>query len=199
MYPMLEDPPISGQKFMVLNIVGKNTNQKAEGTFVKVKYVCETEEEARQFAIRSRDKEPYLDHFVALTGRFIPIDVNPDDIPDQEYTNAHLTELMKQHRLEHQKADQLFQKYVQDNLDRHEKEREQGIVPKETVTPMSVYFKIKQLEATIAKRQAELDNLYIKFAEYSQEDQDIAKGYEYPQVDIVPFAFKEITSVDGAE
>ena len=95
--PMMDDPPISGQKFVVLNIVGKHTMQKADQTYVKIKYVCETEEEAAQFARKKRDADDVFDNFVAMVGRFLPVDVDPSIFPDQQFASQHLTELIREH------------------------------------------------------------------------------------------------------
>ncbi|KAJ3352332.1 hypothetical protein GGF32_003820 [Allomyces javanicus] len=136
--PMLEDAPISGQRYAVLNIVNPHTAQKADQTYVKVKYVCGSLDEAKQYAKRARDNEKYLDVFVAEVGKFLPVSIDPTDIAEQEYSNAVLTELMREHRLERDRADQLFEEYVQENLERNAQQVRDKAVAKDTVTAESV-------------------------------------------------------------
>jgi hypothetical protein len=192
---LTQDRPIQGQKWFCLSLISPESRQKSQVHALKVRYVCEDEEEARMMCKKLRDNDPDFDVYVAPVGTWLPVYFNVDDIPEQQYTEQQLTELIAGHKAEKEKANTEFE----DRMRREREENRKANTPEgiaarlaQPEPPESVYFKILQLREVMKARQDELDFLENKFSSelYSDGDRERAEHHEYAEILVAPSTFQ---------
>lgn len=203
--PMRDDPPITGQKWCCMSIVGpEGTRQKSKVHAFKVRYVCEEEAEAKSMAKYLRDRDPNVDVYVGPVGKWLPLIFSALDIADRQYMHSQLSELMAQQQRQREVADTDFDQRVRRDLEEIRKmntKEGQAAAQSEKEKVQSVYFKMMQLSKVIAERQRELDALTALFEgdQYTAEERESARNHEYPEVRIAPSSFQHIKEdSDGA-
>lgn len=90
-----EDPPIPGQRFVLISFVSPEGVMNCNIRGVKVRGVYETEVEARRAADKLRKKDKFFDVFVGEIGKWLPWDPDPMKIKEAKYGNKKLDRMMK--------------------------------------------------------------------------------------------------------
>jgi chromosome segregation ATPase len=119
-----EDPVITSQRYAIISFskddgpvkfnenktdTAENNHTKTGIVGVKVKYVCESYEEATEKAKYFRDMDPRFDTYIGEVGKWLPI--NPDnekDVKDVNYAESELQNIMKTY-LENKDKLQIFE------------------------------------------------------------------------------------------
>ena len=191
--PLQDDDPISGQKFFCMSMVSpENPKQKSKVHALKIRYVCEEEEEARQMCTFLQKKDPYFDVYVGGVGKWLPVVENPLDIPNVEYQQSALTELVMGQKNNQDRADFEYSQRVEEQKDkiRQAATREgQRELAERREPAASVLYKIRQLQNVINVRQRELDNWTSKYNTYNEDERTEAEALTLPEVKPVPFSF----------
>jgi hypothetical protein len=90
-----EDPPIPGQRFVLISFVSPEGVMNCSVRGVKVRGVYETEVEARRAADKLRKKDKFFDVFVGEIGKWLPWDPDPMKVKEAKYGNKKLDRMMK--------------------------------------------------------------------------------------------------------
>jgi chromosome segregation ATPase len=192
---LFEDPPITNQTFALVSIVGPHMPQKCDTWALKIRGVANTLEDAKSMCQRLMKIDQNYDIYTVDVGKFFPLNVEPHDIQDIEYSNTELNQLIKSY-LEnrqtandqwHARKNEMIQKAVEEGKNQQE-------LLKKPEHPISVLNRIKTYEEKIKSLHAELESTNNdlrlakeKFAGMSQEDKDSAlnnvmeQGTESPQ------------------
>lgn len=189
------DPEIQGQKYCCLSMISPESRQKSKVHALKVRYVCDDIEEAKLMAKRLRDNDPDFDVMVADVGKWLPWVWSFDDLPNQEYAETQLNELIAGHKQERQKADEAFKERLQKERKANElANSKEGLERRlaQGESSYSVYFKMLQLEKVIAERQRELEAFRAKFESetYTDDERELARGHTYPEIIVAPSQFQ---------
>ena len=92
---LFEDPPVSGQNFALVSIVGPNLQQKCDVYGLKIRGVADSMDRARTMSQKLTKIDPDFDIYTVEVGKFFPLDVNPMELQNVEYQNTQLNELVK--------------------------------------------------------------------------------------------------------
>ena len=104
-----EDPPVPGQKFVILSFVGPQRNQKCDVLGIKVRGVYDSIEETRERAKAIRDFDSNFDIAVGQVGYWLPFNPDSSKVMNEEYQENALNELVKGYRKNKQLAKQHFE------------------------------------------------------------------------------------------
>lgn len=162
-----EDLPITNQKFVLLSIVGPTFNQKCKVAAIKVRGVAESQEEAERMSKRIMDYDNKYDIFVADVGKFIPVNVSPEEIKDVKYQNSELHDLMKSYNETRNYADdefasrkkQMVEQAVKDGKNPLEKEQDPRIIK---YTLVNLRKELEHYNMRIADELAVLSKLGVR-------------------------------------
>ena len=192
--PPNDDAPISGQKFFLINMASPSSDrQKAPTNIFKVKYVCETLEEAKQMAQTFRDNDSDFDTYVGPVGKWIPFLDNPLLLENNEYQHNGLTELISDHRkIQKDNTDNFMQRvdretqYIIDHSKRNSKSEEEQIdedqmLRKAVTTRYNIYQLQQKIDSLLVQR-TDLDNVYLTIDLNIREQ---AEKVDLPKIDEV--------------
>lgn len=154
---LFEDPPIAGQKFALVSIVGPNLKQKCHVYGLKVRGVCESLDRAKSIAQKLTKIDPDYDIYTVEVGKFFPLDVDPMQINDIEYQNEQLNKLIKGYlenrenaNIEYEKRkNELMKKAIAEGKSTEDK----------TEHPIALLNRIAELNEKIENTKAHMDDL----------------------------------------
>ena len=92
---LFEDPPVSGQTFGLVSIVGPNLKQKCNIYGIKIRGVADSLDRAKNMSQKLTKIDPDFDIYTVEIGKFFPLDVDPMNVSTVEYQNNQLNELVK--------------------------------------------------------------------------------------------------------
>jgi hypothetical protein len=124
---LFEDPPITGQKYALVSIVGPNMPQKCDVWGLKIRGVTNTLEQAKSQTQKLIRIDNNYDIYTVEVGKFFPLAVDPLELTDVEYQNEQLNNLIKGY-LEnreaaneqwHTRKNEMMQKAVQEGKDQN--------------------------------------------------------------------------------
>lgn len=113
-----EDMPLSGQKFCLISFVSPSGNQKCDVNGVKVRGSFDTLEEANKVADRLRNTDPDFDIYVASVGKWLPWYPDPKTMPDINYQESQLNQLVKGHKENQIMSKQHFEERKRDLMEK---------------------------------------------------------------------------------
>ncbi len=90
-----EDPEIPSQRFALVTIVGPHMPQKCDTWGLKVRGAYSDIEKAKEMSQKLIKIDNNYDIFIVEVGKFFPLTIEPHEIPDIEYQNDQLNELIK--------------------------------------------------------------------------------------------------------
>jgi len=193
-----DNPPLPGKKYFLVSMISPVSRQIHDTHGFKIHDMCETEEEARDLAVYYRNLDVDFDVAVGVVGKWLPFIFDMTNIPNAEYADEQLTELVRAHRTNKKTAD----KNWRENVDKHLEEikyagtkegQEKLASQKEPI--VSLLFKIKQLEACVKARKEELENLESIYHEkYSKEERSEMKNFKFPTFDTQPMQYTILSS-----
>jgi len=188
-----DNPELPGKKFFLMSMISPESRQAHKVHGFKIHDMCETESEGRQLAEYYHNLDQDFDVLLGTVGKWCPWVWNTLDVPDVEYANKELTNLIKSHRMNKQNMDQKWKSDFEKNVKEIEKantmEGQQALANRKEPV-VSVWFKIKQIEQVIKKRKDELDGLLEIFhTQYTSEQRKEAKKAELPLSEPTPMQY----------
>jgi len=128
---LTEDDPISGQHWVCMSFLSPEGIKNCKIRGIKVRGVYDTKEEADERAKYLQQIDPDFSTFVGEIGKWLPINPDPNDIPDQVYAEEQLNDLMKSYKknlekakiTEHQRKNELLKNAKTRNPREDEKEK----------------------------------------------------------------------------
>lgn len=180
-----DNPPIPGKKFFLCSMISPESRQKHKTYAFKLHDMCEDEEEAKRLQQYYHSLDDDFDILVGTTGKWCPWIFNTDDIPNIQYADDQLTELVGSTRRTRRVEDQAFHNRVDKHREGIEnttsKEAQEEIKNKLKETSVQMLYRIKQLELVITRRTEELNSIKELFNEsYSEEERRDAELNEFP-------------------
>ena len=192
--PLKDNPPLPGKRFFIVSMISPESRQKHDVYGIKIHDMCDTEEEGRKLIEYYHDLDPAFDVFLGTVGRWCPWVFDPSVIKDAVYADQKLTEIMAAHREEHEKAQDSWNKRVQAKNEEMEKLKSKEYVEakvNDRDRPVSIAYKIKQLEHIVTERQHELERYKGIFEDqYTEEEREEALKSDIPDVPVVEPLFK---------
>lgn len=92
---LVEDPPISNQKYALVSIVGPLMPQKCDVWGLKIRGTGDSMDEVKRLSQKLMRVDNDYDIYTVEVGKFFPLAVEPNAIGNVEYQNEQLNNLMK--------------------------------------------------------------------------------------------------------
>lgn len=180
---LFEDPPVDGQRFALVSIVGPHMNQKCDVWGMKVRGIASTIEEAKRVVQRLMNIDNNYDIFIVEVGKFFPLAVDPLKINDVEYQNQELNNLMKSYMESKERAnqewDQRKQEMIKKAIEEGQNQEEMASRPEHPVSVlqrvMSTEEQLQNLERTLNQTRELLEKTKSQFENYTEEERNDAK------------------------
>lgn len=103
------------QKFVCLSFL-KSEDNKVTLSGIKIRGVFETYEAACSHAKKVQEMDKYFNVFVGEMGKWLPFDPNPSKVENAEYANEQLNNIMKEYKLNQEKAKIYYEKQKNEKL-----------------------------------------------------------------------------------
>ena len=113
---LFEDPPINGQAFGLVSIIGPNLKQKCNVYGIKFRGVTDSLEKARTMSQKLTKIDPDFDIYTIEIGKFFPLDVDPMNVTSVEYQNSQLNQLVKNYLENRENANIEYEKRKNDMI-----------------------------------------------------------------------------------
>jgi chaperonin cofactor prefoldin len=155
---LFEDPPINGQTFALVSIVGPNLQQKCNVYGLKVRGVANSLDSAKAMSQKLTKVDPDFDIYTVEVGKFFPLDVDPMAIKDVEYQNSQLNNLVKNYLENRENANVEYEKRKNDMLKKAIAEGKNNTVS-ENEHPVAVLNRIDELTEKLSKVKTQLEDL----------------------------------------
>jgi hypothetical protein len=152
---LFEDPPINGQTFALVSIVGPNLNQKCNVYGIKIRGVTDSMDQAKAMTQRLMKVDNNYDIYTVEVGKFFPLDVDPHDVGEVEYENKQLNTLIKSYLENKEHANDEW--HARKNEMIKEAIKEGQSKDKAPEHPVSVLQRLKNLEQSITDQKNNID------------------------------------------
>jgi len=196
-----DNPELADKKFYLCSMISPDSTQKHKVHSLKIHDVCATEEEGRALCEYYRRLDPAFDVYLGTVGKWSPWIWNALDVPNVEYANQFMTDLIREHRMNKSDMDTKWKHEVEQNLEqiRYTGTKEgQEEAAKKKEPAVSIWFKRQQLEATIKKRRDELEALDDLFhTNYTKAERNEAKKAQLPLSEPLPMQYELLGSDAG--
>ena len=103
------------QKFVCLSFL-KSEDNKVTLSGIKIRGVFETYEAACSHAKKVQEMDKYFNVFVGEMGKWLPFDPNPSKVENAEYANEQLNNIMKEYKLNQEKAKVFYEKQKNEKM-----------------------------------------------------------------------------------
>jgi len=154
---LFEDPPINGQNFALVSIVGPNLQQRCNVYGIKIRGVAESMDKARTMSQKLTKIDPDYDIYTVEVGKFFPLDVDPLKLSNVEYQNSQLNNLIKNYLENRENANIEYERRKNDML---KKAIAEGKSKNESSEhPIAILNRIEELNVKIAQAKEHLENL----------------------------------------
>ena len=182
---MSRDTPIQGQGWFCISYVGPtNPRQKSKQFMFKVRYVADTEEEARAFAGSLHAKDPDFDVFIAPVGTWLPFTDNPLDADKTIYDDAFLETLIDEHKTKQKESAKLFADRVRSEKHyiKNPSSTEEENVDLDDAIRMR--YDIYKLDCHIQARTKDLAHMREEYQSYAPAVRASADSVDLPKIDL---------------
>lgn len=181
---LFEDPPVEGQRFALVSIVGPHMNQKCDVWGMKVRGVARSVDEAKNVVKRLMTIDNNYDIFIVEVGKFFPLAVDPLKVGDIEYQNNELNNLMKSYMESKERANREWEERKNEMVKRAKEEginqEEMANRPEHPVAVlqrlMSTQEQLNNLEYTLTKTKELLEKTKSQFDTYTEEEKQEAES-----------------------
>lgn len=182
---LIEDPPISGQRYALITIVGPHLKQKCDVNGIKIRGVVDSVEKAKQLTKRLMNIDNDYDIYTVEVGKFFPLNVDPMEVQDVQYENEQLNALVKNYLQNRQDANDHYHKRKADlmkkAIEEGKKEGQEELAKKQE-HPISVLQrklqyedKLKELKEEVNSLEADLELTTTKYiTNYTDEERQLA-------------------------
>ena len=106
---LIEDMPITGQRYGLVSIIGPNMPQKCDVWGMKVRGSTDTLDQAKVLMKKLMSLDPDYDIYIVEVGKFFPLTVEPSQVGNVEYQNEQLNLLAKNYMENRDHANKEFQ------------------------------------------------------------------------------------------
>ena len=179
---LFEDPPITNQQLALVSIVGPLMPQKCDVWGLKIRGVAKDENEAKKMSQKILRMDNTCDVYTVEVGKFFPLAVEPSSIGNVVYQNEELNKLIKGYLENKELAEEHWVKRKNDLVKEAIKEgKYQEELANKPEHPIAVLNRINTYKETIKKIKADLEKFQIdlriseeKYAEYTEEEKEIA-------------------------
>ena len=178
---LFEDPPIHGQMYALVSIVGPHMPQKCNVWGLKVRGVTNTIEHAKEMTAKLMKIDSNYDIYTVEVGKFFPLAVEPLQLSNVEYQNEALNSLIKQYLENREKANEEWHARKNDMIAEAIKEGASKNRDKPE-HPVAVLGRMKNLDEKINNLREQLTETLSdktaaeeKFGAYSEEEKEFAK------------------------
>lgn len=203
----MDDPPVTGQKFFLINMASPSSDrQKAPQNIFKVKYVCESLEEAKREAERFRDSDPDFDTYVGPIGKWIPFLDNPLLVENVEYQEHALQELVTEHRkIQRQTKEDFMQRVdretqkIMDHAKRQGTQEDRDSENEKIKEAVTLRYKVYQLEEKIRSFTEERNKFQEEFEALPESVKAYAVQVDLPKIDEVHVKTDAVPTVEDPE
>jgi hypothetical protein len=191
---LFEDPPITGQNYALVSIVGPHMPQKCDVWGLKIRGVVNTLDQAKSQTQKLMTIDNNYDIYTVEVGKFFPLAVEPLEIQNVEYQNTQLNNLIKGYLENRQAANEQWMErkneMVQDAI--REGREQTGSSNEHPIAVLQAIQtsrdKMSQLIEEVDKSKTELLNRMYKFNNYELEEREsaikeLSKAYENVQKD----------------
>jgi hypothetical protein len=177
---LFEDPPITGQNYALVSIVGPHMPQKCNVWGLKIRGVYNTIDQAKIQTQKLMNVDNNYDIYTVEVGKFFPLEVEPIELQDVEYQNTQLNNLIKGY-LEnretanqqwHARKNEMMQEAIREGQEQTSSTKEHPIAILQSV--QNLKDKINQLKEELEKSENKLTNKMTEFNSYSEEERKLA-------------------------
>lgn len=155
---LFEDPPVNGQTFGLVSIVGPNLKQKCNVYGIKIRGVADSLDRAKSMSQKLTKIDPDFDIYTVEIGKFFPLDVDPMNVSTVEYQNTQLNELVKNYLENRENANVEYERRKNDMI-------KQAIVEgkskqnSDTEHPIAILNRIEELNEKMKNVKQQLEDL----------------------------------------
>lgn len=177
---LFEDPPITGQTYALISIVGPHMPQKCDIWGLKIRGVVNTLDQAKSQTQKLMNMDNNYDIYTVEVGKFFPLAVEPMDIQDVEYQNTQLNNLIKGYLENRENANQqwqarkneMIQDAIKEGKEQSSSKKEHPIAILQSV--QSLKDKITQLKEELEKSESQLLDKMKTFNSYESDERESA-------------------------
>lgn len=177
-----EDLPIKGQKFALLSIVGPHVKAKTDVWGVKIRGVVEDMNGVEKLVNEIKQYDNKFDIYAVEVGKFVPLNISPDQVQDMKYLDDQLNELVGTYFKEHKDAEIYNKQLHSQRLSnpKHDISECRKIFAKIDFTKKYIEERKKQ----IASLEETLENAEKKFETFPEEErQQVIENYNSEKID----------------
>lgn len=175
---LFEDPPITGQTYALISIVGPHMPQKCDIWGLKVRGVVNTLDQAKTQTQKLMNMDNNYDIYTVEVGKFFPLAVEPTDVQDVEYQNTQLNSLIKGYLENRELANEQWQarknemikEAIREGKEQSSNKKEHPIAVLQSV--QSLKDKIKELNEELENSKTQLLNKMKVFNSYDSEERE---------------------------
>lgn len=179
-----EDPVLPSQKYALISIVGPNTAQKCDVWGLKIKGVTDSFEEAKNLTKKLMKFDNNFDIYTVSVGKFFPLAIEPYDIPNVEFENEQLNNLVKSYLENKENADEHWHKrkseMMKEAIREGKKEGQEELANKQE-HPVVVLQRIQSYKSDMQTLNDKLSELteklelsQTKYNSYTEEEKEFA-------------------------
>lgn len=180
---LFEDPPITGQKYALVSIVGPHMPQKCNVWGLKIRGVADTLEKAKANTQKLIKIDNSYDIYTVEVGKFFPLNVEPHDVGNVEYQNEQLNKMIKEYLENREQANEHWHERKNQMIREAIKEgRNQQELANRPEHPIVVLQRIRTYESTIKELTEQLEETsehlklaQEKYSKYTQEEKEEAQ------------------------
>jgi F0F1-type ATP synthase membrane subunit b/b' len=156
---LFEDPPVSGQNFALVSIVGPNLQQKCDVYGLKIRGVADSMDRARTMSQKLTKIDPDFDIYTVEVGKFFPLDVNPMELQNVEYQNTQLNELVKNYLENRENANVEYEKRKNDMIKKAIAEGKSKKDQENEEHPIAILNRIEEITEKMNQAKQHLEDL----------------------------------------
>ena len=166
---LFEDPAIPGQSYALISVVGPNLQQKCNVYGIKIRGFADSIERAKNMSQRLSKIDENFDIYTVEVGKFFPLDVDPLELPNVEYQNTQLNQLVKGYLENRENANIEYEKRKNDMIKKAISEGKTK--DSKTEHPVAVLNRIEELQSKIEKSKNDIVHL-LNALEYNKNEYD---------------------------
>jgi hypothetical protein len=177
---LFEDPPVTGQNYALISIVGPHMPQKCDVWGLKIRGVVNTLDQAKSQTQKLMTIDNNYDIYTVEVGKFFPLAVEPLEIQNVEYQNTQLNNLIKGYLENRQAANEQWMErkneMVQDAI-REGREQTGSSIEHPIAVLQAIQTtrdKMSQLIEEVEKSKNELLDKMYKFNTYELDERESA-------------------------
>lgn len=188
-----DNPELCGKKFFLVSMISPDSTQKHNVHGFKIHDMCENEDEGKKLCEYYHKLDDDFDVYLGTVGKWLPWSFDPTQIPNAQYADDRLTDLIKGHREQKLKSNEEWEKEFENSKEKimyEGSKKGQEERSKLNETPQAILFKISQIENVINTRTAELEKLKSFYVEnYSEDERKQAESLEIPISQVAPMQY----------